>query len=44
MVKLAHPNVTTYFIQRPEDHPYADRPSICDCADHVVYDLSITIS
>lgn len=44
MVKTAHPSVMTYFIQRPEDHPYADRPSACDCADRIIYDLTFTLS
>ncbi len=38
-VKQKHPKVTTYFVQRPEDHPYADKPSKCSCDDYVVHSL-----
>lgn len=39
-VKTAFPSVQTYFLQRPEDHPYADRASECACADHIIRGLS----
>jgi len=42
-VKTAHKDVTTYLIERPEDHPYGGRPSTCECADHVIKDLDFTI-
>ena len=44
LVKAAFPQVTTYFMQRPEDSPYGDRPSTCECADHTVKGLDFTIS
>lgn len=39
-VKKAHPQTTTYFLVRPEDHPYGERKSACDCADFTVASLS----
>ena len=39
LVKKTHPQVITYFIKRPEDSPYADEPSSCDCADYVITNL-----
>ena len=38
-VKQKHPKVTTYFVQRPEDKPYADKTSKCNCDDFVVEGL-----
>jgi FMN phosphatase YigB (HAD superfamily) len=40
-VKQAFPKITTYFVQRPEDKPYADQPSSCGCDDFVVEGLKI---
>lgn len=42
-VKKAHPDVITYFIQRPDDSPYASIPTKCECADHVVKGLDFDI-
>lgn len=42
-VKRAFPEVITYFIQRPEDHPYADDPSECACVDRVIRGLDIDL-
>ncbi len=38
-VKQAHPSVVTYFMKRPEDRPYGDTQSKCECADAVVAGL-----
>jgi FMN phosphatase YigB (HAD superfamily) len=35
-VKTAFPEIVTYFLCRPEDHPYGDRPSKCECADYMI--------
>jgi len=43
-VKERYPHVITYFIQRPEDKPYASTSSQCDCANYIITDLSMTIS
>ncbi len=43
-VKQAYPKVTSYFIKRPEDQPYGDKPSSCNCADHIITDLSLTLT
>lgn len=43
LVKTAFPDIITYFIKRPVDHPYGHIQSVCDCADHVVADLNFSI-
>lgn len=42
-VKQAHPQVHAYFIQRPEDKPYADKASECECDVSIVEGLDITL-
>ena len=43
-VKNAFPTVITYFIARPEDHPYGDIAPVCDAADYTINDLRFTIN
>ena len=43
-VKQKFPDVVTYFIKRPDDKPYGDQPSVCECNDHTITDLSLTIT
>ena len=43
-VKKKFPQIITYFIQRPEDQPYAHVPSVCECSDHVITDLSLRLA
>jgi len=38
-MKKAYPQIETYFLKREDDRPYADLPSTCGCADHVIADL-----
>lgn len=42
--KRAYPQVTTYFMQREADKPYASVVSTCDCADFVITNLQIDFS
>ncbi len=42
-IKQSHPKVTTYFIKRPEDMPYADKESICKCNDYTIENLNFKI-
>ncbi len=42
-VKQRFPKVITYFIQRPEDKPYAKFASVCECADYVIENLDIRL-
>jgi hypothetical protein len=39
-VKKEHPEVITYFMQRPEDKPYADKVSQCAYVDRVIESLN----
>ena len=43
LVKLAHPDIVTYFIVRHEDNPYADDVPECASADYTIEDLEFTI-
>lgn len=38
-VKSSFSKVKTFFIKRPEDKPYGDIPSECDCADKTIESL-----
>ncbi len=40
VVKQAYPSVKTYFIKRPEDQPYGDTQSVCECADVTIAGLN----
>lgn len=40
-VKTAHPTVETFFMKRPDDSPYGNIESVCECADHVLLNLNI---
>jgi len=42
-IKKAYSTVETYFLQRPEDKPYAHISSTCACVDHVVMDLRFVL-
>lgn len=43
-IKQAFPSIITYFIVRPEDHPYANACPDCDAADHRIENLAFTIA
>ncbi len=43
-IKKKFPQIIAYFMQRTEDQPYADIPSVCECADHVITDLTLRLS
>lgn len=43
-VKTTFPQVESYFVVRPDDHPYGEQPPDCKCADHTVERLSFEIS
>jgi len=42
-VKKSHPSVITYFLRRPDDMPYGNTQSTCDCADKTITNLNFTI-
>ena len=43
-IKTTFPQVESYFVVRPDDHPYGKQPPACECSDHTVERLSFEIS
>lgn len=42
-IKTTFPQVESYFVVRPDDHPYGKQPPACECSDHTVERLSFEI-